>query len=142
MLSVESQATDRYALPHSLRKRLQSLSRRLPGYVVLLGAIIRRRSMPAAYAQALAQEAGFGRMPVRVPGRMLPGFRRLGWVAILGVALHVLLRQGSAVPRTNAYRAAGYSVAGLRDDARTLIALARWVFSGIVARRIRMRSEA
>ena len=142
MLSAKSQATDGHALPHSLRKRLQSLSGRLPGYVVLLGTIVRRRSMPAAYTQALAQEAGFGRMPVRVPGRMLPGFRRLGWVAILGVALHVLLRQRSTVPQANPYRAAGYSVAGLGDDARTLVALARWILSGLAARRTRMRSEA
>lgn len=98
--------------------------------------------MPTAYTQTLAQEAGFGRMPVRVPGRMLPGFRRLGWVAILGVALHVLLRQRSTVPQANAYRVAGYSVIGLRDDAQTVIALARWVFSGIAAKRTRMRSEA
>ena len=142
MLSVKSQRNDSFALPHSLRKRLQSLSGRLPGYVVLLGSIVRRRSMPAIYTQALAQEAGFGRMPVRVPGRMLPGFRRLGWVAVLGVALHFLLRQRSAGPRANGYRAAGYSVAGLEDDARTLVALARWIFAGIVARRTRMRVEA
>lgn len=142
MLSAESPERDGHTLPHSLRKRLQSLSGRLPGYVVVLGTIIRRRSMPAAYTQALAQEAGFGRMPVRVPGRMLPGFRQLGWVAILGVALHVLLRQRSSRTQANAYRASGYSVAGLRDDARTLIALARWVFSGIAAKRARTRSEA
>lgn len=142
MSKVKLPAANEFALPHSLRNRLQSLSGRLPGYAVVLGTIIRRRSVPAAYSQALAQEAGFGHMPVRVPGRMLPGFRRLGWVAVLGVALHVLLRQRNAVPQSNARRAADFSVIGLREDARTLLALGRWVLSGLAAKRPRMRSEA
>ena len=142
MPSLQQQAGSQRALPHSLHSRLQGLSGRLPGYAVVLGTILRRRNMPTAYTQVLAQEAGFGRMPVRVPGRMLPGFRRLGWVAIVGVVLHVLLRQRSASPQTNAPRPAGLSVSGLRDDAGTLLELARWVVSGLAAKRTRMRSEA
>ena len=142
MSAFKLPGTNETPLPHSLRNRLQSLSGRLPGYAVVLGAIIRRRSMPAAYSQALAREAGFGHMPVRVPGRMLPGFRRLGLIAVLGVALHLLLRPRNAVPQSNARRAADFSVIGLREDARTLLALGRWVFSGLAAKRARMRSEA
>lgn len=142
MLAVDSQAADEFAAPHSLNNRLQGLSGRLPGYALVLGTILKRRSMPAAYTQALAQEAGFGRMPVRIPGSRLPGFRRLGWVAILGVVLHVLLRQRNAGPQKSACRGADFSVLGLRDDARTLVALIRWVFSGLAARRTRVRSEA
>lgn len=142
MLSTESRPTEESALPSGLRTRLRSLSGRLPGYAVVLGTVIRRRGMPASYTQALAQEAGFGRMPVRVPGSRLPGFRRLGWVAIVGVALHLLLRQRNFGPQAPARRAAHFSVVGLRDDAGTLLALARWVYSGLAARRPRIRSEA
>ena len=142
MPSLRAQADNHPTLPRSLRNRLQSLSGRLPGYAVVLGAVLRRRHMPPAYTQALAQEAGFGRMPVRVPGSRLPGFRRLGWVAVVGVVLHVLLRQRSTGPRTEAHRTAGLSASGLRDDAGTLFALARWVVSGLAAKRTRMRSEA
>lgn len=141
MPSLRLQTNRKSALPHSLRHRLHRLSRRLPGYALLLGSILRRRSMPAAYSEALAQEAGFGRMPVRVPGRMLPGFRRLGQIAILGLLLHVLLRQSAAGTRTKCSAAAGVSALGLREDARTLIALARWVVSGVMGRRARLRSE-
>ena len=140
MLSSRLQTSRKSALPHSLRGRLHGLSRRLPGYALLLGSILRRRSMPAAYSEALAQEAGFGRMPVRVPGRMLPGFRRLGQIAILGLLLHVLLRQRAAGTRTKDRPAAGVSAMSLRDDAGTLIALARWVVSGLMGRRTRLRS--
>lgn len=93
------------------------------------------------YSEALAQEAGFGRMPVRVPGSILPGFRRLGQIAVLGLLLHVLLRQSAAGAQAKGRPAAGVSAMGLRDDAGTLIALARWVISGLTGRRPRMRSE-
>ena len=126
------------ALPAGLRRRLLKLSGRLPGYMLLFGAAARRRRLPAAYAQALAREAGFGRLPVRVPGRMLPGFRRLGRVAVIGVLLHVLLRQSGGSGRRR--RLAGFSVADLRHDAGTLLALARWLVVGIVSRRARLRS--
>jgi len=142
MPSLQLHAGSQRALPHSLRKRLRGLSGRLPGYAVVLGTVLRRRTMPTAYTQVLAEEAGFGRMPLRVPGSRLPGFRRLGWVAIAGIVLHVLLRQRSTGSRTNAHRGAGLSASGLRDDAGTLLALARWVFLGLAGRRTRLRSEA
>ncbi len=128
-------------MPRSLRQRLRGLSGRLPGYVVLLGAILRRRRMPAAYSQALAREAGFGRMPVRVPGSRLPGFRQLGKVAVLGVLLHVMLRQKRAAPQTSARAAMAPSVFGLRDDAVTIVAVLRWAITGLLGKRARLRSE-
>ena len=128
-------------LPRSLRQRLRELSGRLPGYVVLLGALLRRRRMPAGYSQALAREAGFGRMPVRVPGSRLPGFRHLGKVAVLGVLLHVMLHQRRTTPQMKARAAMGPSVFGLHDDAWTIVAIVRWVISGLKGRRARLRSE-
>jgi hypothetical protein len=126
----------------SVRARLRGLSSRLPGYVLLLGTILRRRSVPLAYSQALAREAGFGRLPVKVPGSMLPGFRGLGKVAVLGVLLHVFLRQGSASPRRNFHRFGGLSVTGLRDDAGTVLAVVRWMLAAVRGKQPRLRSEA
>ena len=127
-------------LPVGLRRRLLKLGGRLPGYALVLGAATRRRSITAAYGQALAREAGFGRLPVAAPGRALPGFRGLGRVAVIGVVLHVLLRQNGAGWRQRGLRLAGLSFAALRDDAGALIALARWAVLGIVARRGRLRT--
>ena len=141
MQVFKSHPENRPALPRSLRWQLQGLSGRIPGYVLLLGTILRRRSMPVAYSQALAQEAGFGRLPVRVPGRMLPGFRRLGSVAILGVLLHVLLRQKGSGEGKGGPVATGLNVNELRDDALTIVALSRWVLAGVMGRRARLRSE-
>ena len=140
-LFFKTRAEDRQALPVSLRRQLHGLSGRVPGYVLLLGTILRRRNMPVAYSRALVQEAGFGRLPVRVPGRMLPGFRRLGKVAVLGVLLHMFLGQRGLGARNRGRFAAGLSVDGLRDDLRTILAIAHWVLSGQNGKRSRRRSE-
>ena len=128
-------------LPRSLRIQMRGLSSRIPGYVLLIGTILRRRSMPVAYSQALAQEAGFGRLPVRVPGRMLPGFRRLGSVAVLGVILHLLLRQKGPRADKSGLIATGIDVNEVRDDALAIVAFARWVLAGVTGRRVRLRTE-
>ena len=141
MQVFRSRPENRPMLPHSLRRQMHGLSGRLPGYVLLIGTILRRRSMPVAYSQALAQEAGFGRLPVRVPGRMLPGFRRLGSVAILGVILHLLLRQKGPRADKSGLIATGIDVNEVRDDALAVVAFARWVLAGVTGRRARLRSE-
>ncbi len=141
MLNFQERRVPAPDLPRSMRQRLRGLSGRLPGYVVVLGALLRRRRMPAGYSQALAREAGFGRMPVRVPGSRLPGFRHLGKVAVLGVLLHVMLRQKQSTPQVSAHAAMGPSVFGLRDDASTIVAIMRWVITKVLGRRARLRSE-
>ena len=137
---MRARAEPHQPLPDALRQRLLKLGGRLPGYAFVLGAALRRRSVTAAYGQALAREAGFGRLPVAAPGRALPGFRGLGRVAVIGVVLHVLLRQSGGGWRRRGLRLAGLSLAALRHDAGTLIALARWAVLGLVARRARLRT--
>ena len=142
MRPLPSRLDSQPALPLALRQRLSRLRGRLPGYALFLGTVLRRRHVPAAYSQALAQEAGFGRLPAPVPGRMLPGFRSLGRVALVGVVLHVLLQQSGGGTRRRTRSAAGLSIAGLRDDAGTILAFGRWALLGLVGRRARLRSGA
>lgn len=133
------EASDRPAVAHPLRGRLRALGGRLPGYLLLLAPLLRRRNLPVAYSQALAQEAGFGRLPVRVPGRMLPGFRGLGRVAMLGVLLHLVMRQRALEPKSRGHIASGINAGAFRDDAGTLLACARWAADGLRAKRSRLR---
>ncbi len=130
MLFLVDRAGGRGLLSPALRQHLQGLSYRAPRFFFLIGKILHRRSMPTAYAQALVDEAGFGRLPVRIPGRMLPGLRHLGAVAVFGVALHYALWQTGPRTRRSGSRQAGSPAAAGRGHRQADGHLPYWLRAG------------
>ncbi len=97
-----------------LRTRRWGVNMRLPAFVLPVSRTLMRRNRRSDLVQVFAAAAGFGRLPLRVPGagRMLPGFRHLGAVALLGVALHYALWQTGLRARRTGPRQAGPAAAG------------------------------
>jgi hypothetical protein len=123
-------------MPERVAMQGLRLLTRVPFYVWLGGWVWRSRGMPGDLQRALARAAGMDRLPLTIAGELLPVFRKLGTIAVIGILVRLLVPPaGSGTSLRQLQVAGGLRWTDVRADLGTLLELGQWLWQRRALRR-------